>query len=130
MRRAIWVCFIFAATVPGCTRDTAVSDPCPDCPANISFSASIIPIFKSNCLGTGCHSTTSHEGGVNLDSAFAYASVTEPGSGNVIAGNANYSLLYTLLFPKANIHMPVNGQLDPCDIQKIACWINQGAVNN
>ena len=130
MRRAIGVCIMLIAVLSGCTRDQALNDPCPGCPSSISFSAEIIPIFKANCATFGCHNTTTQAGTVNLDSAYAYAAVTKSGTGFVVPYNANYSLLYSQLLAGNSLHMPIDTQLDPCDIQKIQCWINQGAINN
>ena len=130
MWRAVGICIIVIACLSSCTKDTAVYSPCPGCPSNISFSAAIIPIFASNCSSVGCHNTSTHAGSVDLDSAYAYAAITKPGTGYVVAGNADYSLVYSELLPGNSLHMPISSQLDACDIQKIQCWINQGALNN
>ena len=132
MWRAIGICIIIIVYMSSCTKDTAVYSPCPDCPSNISFSNAIIPVFKAYCATVGCHTgpATSAPGRISLDSAIAYAQATHPGTGYVVAGNADFSLLYSQLQAGAPNHMPVGGQLDQCDIQKIQCWINQGALNN
>lgn len=132
MWRAIGVYVILMVIISSCTKDTAVYKPCPDCPSNISFSSAIIPIFKASCAITGCHTgpASSAPGRISLDSAIAYAQATHGGTGYVVGGNANYSLLYNQLQAGAPNHMPVGGQLDACDIQKIQCWIDQGALDN
>jgi hypothetical protein len=132
MRRAITVCFILVLFVSGCTRDTSPGVPCQSCSAyTASFARDIIPIFSANCSLPACHTgTASNADHLSLDSAVAYTQVTAAGS-YILTGNANASLLYSQLFAGANNHMPNNGrQLSDCDIQKIGCWINQGAVNN
>jgi hypothetical protein len=128
MCRAILVCLIIVVFLSGCTRDEAPL--CQTCPT-ISFRTDIIPIFQTYCTA-GCHTgpVSSAKGHFTLDSAVAYSQATEAGTGYVVAGNANYSLLYSELLAGNSLHMPVSYQLDPCTIQKIQCWINQGALNN
>lgn len=131
-KRAILVCSILMA-LSACTRDKAPSGiACQSCSVStISFARDIIPIFKLNCALSGCHVGPRGQGGVILDSAVAYASATQQGTGYINAGNPNTSILYTQLLPvTVTSHMPVGGQLGACDIQKIFCWINQGALNN
>jgi hypothetical protein len=131
MWKAIGVCIIILL-LASCTRDTAYYNPCPSCPSNISFRTAIIPIFTANCSTVGCHNATTDAFSLNLDSAHAYAAATEPGTGNVSPGNAEGSLLYTILLGTAGSHhMPLDAPpLSPCEIQDIGCWINQGALNN
>ena len=131
MWRAILVCIILIAVLSSCTRDTAVYDPCPACPPNISFKSAIIPIFQANCAISGCHDAASHAYNVNLDSASAYSTVIAPGSGFIYNNTANQSILYNILIGTSN-RMPPTGynQLNPCQVQDIGCWINQGAQNN
>jgi len=132
MWRAIPVCIFIIVVLASCTRDTAIYNPCPSCPSNISFKSAIIPIFAANCAITGCHNATTDAFSQNFDSAHAYASATRPGTGNVTPYNANNSLLYTILLGTGGAnHMPLNAApLNPCEIQQIACWINQGAQDN
>lgn len=132
MWRAIGICIIIIVCLSSCTKDTAIHNTCPACPSNISFSNAIIPVFKTYCAIVGCHTgpAASAPGRISLDSAIAYAQATHPGTGYVVAGNADFSLLYSQLQAGAPNHMPVGSQLDACDIQKIQCWINQGAMDN
>ncbi len=131
MWRAIWVCILLMAFVSGCTRDEAISDPCPGCPSTISFKADILPIFAASCSVRGCHDATTHAAAVVLDSAHAYTTVTEPGTGYVTRYNANTSILYTTLNANGVNGMPKDlPPLSQCQVQAVACWINQGAVNN
>ena len=81
----------------------------------------------------GCHTGPANTaaGHVSLDSVLAYAQVTYPGKGYVVASYPNNSILYSQLLPGFPNHMPNNGgQLDDCTIQKIYCWIQQGALDN
>ena len=128
MCRTILACFILIAFLPGCTRDEAVQ--CQNCTA-ISFKTDIIPIFQVYCTA-GCHTgpPVSAKGHISLDSAIAYSQATEPGTGYVNAYDPGNSILYSGLLAGNSLHMPVGSQLDPCTIQKVYCWINQGALNN
>ena len=131
MGRAIISGFALLMLLSGCTPDK-VSTNCPgNCPT-ISFKTDIIPIFTANCATAGCHNVAT---GVNdhlaLDSADAYASSTQAGTGYVVPGKPTSSILLGQLYAGVPNHMPNNGQqLDACDIQKISCWIQQGALNN
>ncbi len=129
MYRAILTCLALALILTACTKDHASDQACQSCSV-ISFRGDIIPIFRVSCALSGCHTGTSHAGGVDLDSAAAYAQATHPGTGYVTAGSPNTSVLYSQLLAGFPNHMPVGGQLDPCDVQKIYCWIEQGALNN
>ena len=131
MYRAILVSIILIGALSSCTKAKAPGMSCQDCTVNVSFNQEIIPILTANCAITACH-TGSASGALNIsyDSAVAYASATARGR-YILAGNANASLFYTQLISGANNHMPNNGgQLSPCDLQKIFCWINQGALDN
>jgi hypothetical protein len=132
MRSTILVSLIIIVFIAGCTRDKAIDSTCQGCAATVSFRSDIIPIFRANCALSGCHTgpTATAQGHVSLDSALAYTVVTEPGKGYVVASNPGYSILYSQLLVGSNNHMPLTGQLSDCDIQKIFCWIQQGAQNN
>ena len=131
-REAILACLILIAILPGCTRDHAPGIVCQSCTDTVSFNRTIIPILNTYCAtGSLCHTgTASSANGISYDSAFAYAQATARGR-YIYPGNANASVFYSQLLPGANNHMPNNGvQLDPCTMQKIYCWIDQGALNN
>ena len=131
MYRAILVCVTLIACLSSCTRDKAPGITCQDCSTSVSFNTEIIPILAANCAITGCHTgSASSAQNISFDSAVAYTSASGHGR-YILAGNANASLFYSQLLSGANNHMPNNGQqLGACDIQKIYCWINQGALNN
>jgi hypothetical protein len=131
MYRIEIVGFFLVWCLASCTKDNASSISCPAC-VTISFRADIIPVLTSQCAKSGCHtgSANTAPGRISLDSTIAYAQVTLPGKGYVNAGNPNSSILYSQLLSGSINHMPVGGQLDPCTIQKIYCWIQQGALDN
>ncbi len=132
MGRAIFTGIILMVVLGACTKNHPDSNTCTTCPATVSFKADIIPIFSQNCATTTTchHGSNASSGHFNLDSAVAYSQATMSGTGYIIAGNANGSILYDQLLSTGNPHMPVGVQLDNCTIQKIYCWIEQGANNN
>ena len=127
----IALCLILAFILPGCAKDKSHTSTCTTCPAT-SFKSDIIPIFNTNCATTtACHhGSNAVSAHLDLDSSVAYAQATQAGTGYVKPNDANNSILYDQLFAGVGHHMPVGGQLDPCTMQKIYCWIQQGALNN
>ncbi len=89
-------------------------------PSGVSYSATIQPIFNASC--TVCHGTSA---GVTLTS---YS--TTMGSNIVVVGNATNSLLYKAVTGNGVTRMPMSAPLTAAQIQSIADWINQGALNN
>lgn len=85
---------------------------------NITYTATIIPILQTNCLG--CHANTSTGGGILLNS---YAAVYD----QAISG----SLMNSITWNGGVTPMPYNGsQLDDCSIKQIDLWIKAGALDN
>ncbi len=83
---------------------------------NMSFANNVLPIFASNC--NGCHNSSAPAGGINL-TTFAG---TKAASGRLV-GSISHTAGY--------IPMPSSTtKLAACDINKIAAWISQGAINN
>ena len=108
---------------------TAIKDVCGVCDGdgstcNISYSATIQPIFETNC--TPCHINSTRN---NL-SLSNYASITSGDSNNgpvIVLGDHSNSLLWQ----KVNSgSMPPSGQLTSGQINLIATWIDEGALNN
>lgn len=93
--------------------------------STVSFANDILPLLESRCKN--CHGGNRTEEGLVL---LSYAEVMN-GSQNgpvVTPGDANHSLLVELL---VNQEMPKRGpKLTPPQIQLIADWINQGALEN
>lgn len=132
MWKAGSVLVIASMLFASCTKDKASNGQCPPCIDTVSFKTVIIPIFAASCAVTGCHNATTDAFSINLDSAHAYASATEPGTGNITPGDAEGSLLYTIINSGGSNGMPPDGYtpLTACEIDEIGCWINQGAKNN
>jgi hypothetical protein len=105
--------------------DTAVATEPAAQGATVSFAHDVLPIIESRC--TNCHGGDRVEKGLNLQT---YADVMA-GSENgpvVTAGDAADSKLIELI---ANQKMPKRGpKLTPLQVQIIAEWVNQGALNN
>jgi hypothetical protein len=98
-------------------------------PDTISFSKDIQPIFTNNCAIPNCHSGTSPEGNLNLESMLAYSQITQPRKGYLDTKEPTYSLLYNSLTSPANL-MPPTGKMVDCKIDLIVKWMGQGAKNN
>ena len=95
----------------------------------VSFSQHIQPIFRQNCALSGCHNSISHEGGLNLDSAFAYQNLFATGSGYIDTTDPTSSLLYSQM-RSVSLPMPPTGLLDSCTTKMVLKWITQKALNN
>jgi hypothetical protein len=89
-------------------------------PDNVSFSADIIPIFNSSCVG--CHKT----GGTapDLSAANAYNSLINGGFVNTATPES--SEIYIETAPGGGM----NTYAKPGDSDVILKWIQQGALNN
>ena len=87
--------------------------------AQIDYETEIQTIFNNNCIN--CHGNS---GGLSLDS---YASLMTGGnSGSVIISGDHSN---SLLWGKINSgQMPPNGQLSSSNINLIAVWIDEGAL--
>ncbi len=101
----------------------AVSLSCddPDMPCdveNVSYTAFVVPLLTSNCIG--CHSGGSPSGNIALNSHAAVQTVA-----------LNGRLLGAITWANGFQQMPQgSGKLSECNIDKIKAWINNGAPNN
>ena len=109
------MCFLFsllAMSVISCSKDKASLSP--NCPDTVSFNAVILPMVQSNC--TGCHGSGNGTGYTLTN----YANISS--HADAVLGSMRGSG-YQL--------MPQGGPALPDSvIQKVACWINQGKLNN
>ena len=101
---------------------------------NVKYSTQVAPIFAASCSGSGCHSPGA-QSGVRLGSwSQATSSVGQRYGGPIILpGNAAGSPLIDKLgsSPRFGSRMPAGGgSLTATQIQTIATWINEGALNN
>jgi hypothetical protein len=109
--------FIFDVTISACTKDKVQPAPVDTaCSDTISFANDILPIMENNC--TGCHNANNTSGGYDLTN---HAGVT-----------LNTGKLYgSIVHDGSASSMPQGGdKIANASIQKVYCWINQGAKNN
>ena len=123
MRKILAIAAI-AITMAGCYNDkyeelypmgTVVCDT-----MTVTYTKDIKPIFESKCNTVGCHDAATASGGYDLTTHAG----SQPGAlngriGGAIEWKAGFSAM-----PK---NLP---KLSQCDINKIARWVNQGALNN
>ena len=106
------VTVIFSLTIVCCKQDKAQVQPTVvDC-ASVTFSHDIAPIINANCVS--CH-----------NSAYTCGPLTD--YNDVKAKVDNGSLKQRVVITK---DMSPTGTLSVADIQKIKCWIDNGAQNN
>jgi uncharacterized membrane protein len=84
----------------------------------VSYAGAVQPVLNAHC--TACHTGSSPPAGKNFTS---YANTIA--SDAVIPGNASGSRLYQRASSGHGI-----GQATAAELQAIADWINQGALNN
>ena len=83
----------------------------------VTYSNSVVPILTASC--NGCHSSSSPQGGIILDT---YAKASQ---------YANSGLLYGVISHTSGWPMPKGGaKIDDCSIAKIKKWAAAGAPNN
>jgi mono/diheme cytochrome c family protein len=87
-------------------------------PNPVSYSSTVRPLLNQYCAG--CHGSS---GGLSYSS---YSGTMA----SVVAGNAANSRLYKSLTGVGASKMPPGGTLSAGQMQSIADWINQGALNN
>lgn len=93
--------------------------------ATVSFANEVLPILQSRCVN--CHGGDRTEEGLVLSGHAGLMAGSEDGA-IVIPGDATNSLLVELV---AAQKMPKRGpKLTPPQVQLIADWVNQGALNN
>lgn len=88
--------------------------------ANVTFTASVLPIFTANCATSGCHTAATRAGNYDL-STYAGAKAA------VDAGRLLGAVKQLTGFSQ----MPQGkSKLDDCSIAKIDKWVALGAQNN
>lgn len=98
-----------------CKKDKTVPA---ECDAEVSFVEDVQPILLNSCATSGCHSASSAANNMvfeNFEEVFA--------NRDMILKTVNHEAGVT--------PMPIGAsQLSSIEIQNIACWIEQGALNN
>lgn len=99
----------------------------PTASAEVSFSATVRPIFERSC--NSCHGAAAL-GGLDL-TRYDKLLTTGAHRPQVVPGNAAASLLYKRLIGRdGGAPMPPDKPLPLPEIEAIARWIDQGALNN
>ena len=114
---AMAVLLTCSLTITSCTRDKVQPAPIDTtCADTISFANDILPIMNNNC--NSCHNSSNPSGGFDLST---YAGVNQnPGK-----------VLSSVRQDGSASSMPQGGnKIADSLIQKINCWINQGAKDN
>jgi hypothetical protein len=132
MRRTILALIliqVIAVLSYACTKDTADAPPPPPPPTairfcdsiTVSFSADIQPIMDNSCAFSGCHNST---GTTNGQFAFdTYAGVN--------AAQLDPKFWDAISHASGASPMPSGSpRLADSLLQKIECWIEQGALDN
>lgn len=85
-----------------------------------TFIANVLPVMQQKCATAGCHDAIVKQSGYDLSS---YDGVKKCATDNKLIGVIRQSSGFAIM-PKG---MP---KLDDCTINKIARWVNLGALNN
>lgn len=119
-----FLCLGLIVLLAACTKDYFAPPPVLDLATPVSFSKDLMPMFKADCYGSGCH-----DKGVapDLTTANAYDQLTM--LGYVDTTNAEGSKLYIRMIATIN-PMPPKGKLSGEITNKVLAWIKQGAQNN
>jgi hypothetical protein len=97
------------------------------------FSSIQAEVFSPTCALSGCHNGSQSP---NLSAGQAYnnlvnkASIQNPAMMRVKPGESVNSYLMKKIIGEGTSRMPPGGQLSQVNIDSIALWINNGALNN
>lgn len=118
MKKISCLLFVVAGlAISSCNKDK-VEDQVVDCPNEISYASDIATILSTSCNTAGCHNAASGASGYIFEN---HSQVSDNAAIilNVIRHEAGFS------------PMPKNGaKLSDDQINKVACWIQQGKLNN
>lgn len=93
----------------------------------VYFNRDILPILRSNCAFSGCHNAASSQDGVNLETY-----ETTMATADVDPFDLDGSKIYRVITdddPDDRMPLAPNAPLNQEQIQLIAKWISQGALN-
>jgi hypothetical protein len=85
---------------------------------NVTFSASVLPVLKTYCVG--CHSAASPSAGIDLST---YAAVKVYAANGRLMGSITHAIGYKPM-PSST------SKLGACEINQIKAWITKGILNN
>ena len=117
---------IVVDTIPIDTEPNDTIQLGPSCnPDSVYFANDVLPILLGSCAIIGCHDVQSHEEGVIL---VDYAKVISTGKVRPFK-LSNSDLYEVIVSSNAKKVMPPTGKMPQSQIDIIAKWINQGALN-
>lgn len=99
----------FGVLLASCTQDEVTETAASDCNENFTYDNDVQPIIMNNCATSGCHDGTQPPLLTNF-------TLVEASKSRVKARAIDLKT------------MPPSGPLTDSEIQKISCWIEQGAV--
>jgi len=85
---------------------------------NVTFSASVLPVLKTYCVG--CHSAASPSAGIDLST---YAAVKVYAANGRLMGSITHAIGYKPM-PSST------SKLGVCEINQIKAWVTKGILNN
>ena len=86
----------------------------------ISFNSAVLPIMTQHCNQSTCHNSIDRASQIVLDN---HADLLVSANDGSLLGSIRHTSPYSPM-PKSA------GKLDDCTIQKVATWIEQGALDN
>jgi hypothetical protein len=117
--------FVIGGVIYSCKHEP---EPIPLPPVEpVCFQEEVLPIFRSNCAMSGCHSAQSAQDGIILDNYFNIL------SSGVVPFNPNESEVYEVLLeqdPDDRMPLAPAPPLSSAQIGIIYAWIAQGARND
>jgi len=115
MKKRMYFSLLGMLLLVACGKDNG-GDPSDCSSTSYTYTNDIKAIFNSNCSIIGCHSTSAQAGGHDLST---YQGIITTGTSKIIA-----AIEHT-----GGVPMPYNlPKLPDATIQKIKCWVEQGAV--
>lgn len=84
---------------------------------NVTFSASVLPVLKTYCVG--CHSAASPSAGIDLST---YAAVKVYAANGRLMGSITHAIGYKPM-PSST------SKLGACEINQIKAWVTKGTIN-
>ena len=85
---------------------------------NVTFSASVLPVLKTYCVG--CHGAASPSAGIDLST---YAAVKVYAANGRLMGSITHAIGYKPM-PSST------SKLGACEINQIKAWVTKGILNN
>lgn len=121
VRLIIFFLFLVVLVIQACSKAKEellkpVTNTCDT--TDVKYATDILPILQSNCYS--CHGNGETDGGISLGN---YEGVKAKAGSGELFGAVSHAAGFS--------PMPEDApKLSDCDINKIKCWIDHGALNN